>query len=295
MPAAARRIEPEHVAGAQRIVGVTGRQAFRCVGLGVDRDVAGASAHAADAAVWRNDVSHGPNGEAGIRKVEILAANAEPAAPLAGTAGIRDQLETGYAGRKLAFDDLDRRDLGIALVDGDSGAAVLGRARAGAAGDDLVLDVAPSTVCAAAAENDRTAAATVGAYLAWHDVAHGVEYGVDQRMDGGVVGIDRGGKARIEHAAIARGHGEAAHKPARDVHVRVDQGDQRVGTGRLHKGRADIGRPSGLVGGTAEIEMEPIVLLVDDDVDAHGHLQVDAVVVDEPLRLEAAVLPFGDG
>ena len=40
--------------------------------------------------------------------------------------------------------------------------------------------------------------------------------------------------------------------------------------------------------------MEPVALLLDDDVDAHRLFQVDAVVVDEALGLVAAVRPFGD-
>src|SRR5262245_52041191 len=39
--------------------------------------------------------------------------------------------------------------------------------------------------------------------------------------------------------------------------------------------------------------MQALAGLLDHDVDAHRLLQVDAVVVDEALRLEAAVGPFG--
>ena len=93
------------------------------------------------------------------------------------------------------------------------GHAVLARARAGAAGDDLVLHVALAGIGAAAAEDDGAAAAAVGAHLARHDVAQRVEDGVDQRVDGRIVGVDRRREARIEHAAVARGHGEAAQQP----------------------------------------------------------------------------------
>ena len=53
MPAAARRVEPEDVAGLQRVVGVAGRQALGLAGVGVDPDVAGATDAAAGAAVRR--------------------------------------------------------------------------------------------------------------------------------------------------------------------------------------------------------------------------------------------------
>src|SRR5713226_3339951 len=147
---------------------------------------------------------HRADGEARIGEIEIFAADTEPAAELARAAGVGDQLETRDAGGKLALDDLDRRDLGVALVDRDAGHAVLARARAGAAGDDLVLHIALAGRGVAAAENDGPAAAAVGAHLARNNVAHGVEDGVDQSMDGWIVGVDRRGKARVEHAAVAR-------------------------------------------------------------------------------------------
>jgi hypothetical protein len=125
MPAAARRVEPEDVARAQRVIGVTGRQAFCGVGVRVDPDVTGAAVRAAGAAVRGDDVLHGADREAGIRKIEIFTAYAEPAAELARPAGIRDQLEAPEPDGKLALDDLDRRDLGVALVDRDAGGAVL--------------------------------------------------------------------------------------------------------------------------------------------------------------------------
>src|SRR5262249_54552694 len=84
-------------------------------------------------------------------------------------------------GRKFALDDFDRRDLGVALIDRDAGRPVLARARAGAAGNDLVLHITLAAIGVAAAENDGAAAAAVGTHLARHHVAHGVEDGVHQR------------------------------------------------------------------------------------------------------------------
>src|ERR1700704_5009722 len=40
--------------------------------------------------------------------------------------------------------------------------------------------------------------------------------------------------------------------------------------------------------------MDAVAFLVDDDMDADGFLQVDPVIVDETLGLEATVLPFGE-
>src|SRR5262249_25870223 len=149
--AAARRIQPKHVARLQRIIRVAGRQALGAVGVRVDPDVAAPAGRTARASIRRDAVLHRADREARIGEVEIFAADAQAAAVLAGAAGIPDQLEAHEAGGKFALDDFHRRDLGVALVDGDAGNAVLVRARAAAAGDDLVLHIALSRVGAAAA------------------------------------------------------------------------------------------------------------------------------------------------
>src|SRR5207248_10072022 len=119
----------------------------------------------------RGDVLLRADRKARVFVVGILPTDAEPSAKSAGTAGVRDQLETQNAGREFAFDDLDRRDHGAALIHGDARSAVLGGAGAGAAGDDLVLHIALARVGAAPADDDRAAAAAVGAHLLGHDVA----------------------------------------------------------------------------------------------------------------------------
>src|SRR5262249_58651070 len=91
-------------------------------------------AAAAGAAVRGDQMFHGADREARIREIEVFAADAEPAAELARPAGICDQLEAREAGGELALDDLDRRDLGIALIDRDAGRPVPTRARARARG-----------------------------------------------------------------------------------------------------------------------------------------------------------------
>src|SRR5262249_19145634 len=138
MSAAAWGVQPEEVAGPQWIIGVARGQALRRRGVRVDPDIAGAAAAAAGAAARRNRMPHRADRKARIGEVEVFAADAEPTAKLARAAGIGDQFEAGDTRWEFAFDDLDRRDLGIALIDGDAGRSVLGRARSGAAGDDLV-------------------------------------------------------------------------------------------------------------------------------------------------------------
>src|SRR5262249_32644958 len=51
-PAAARGVEPEHIAGTQRVIGVARWQALRRGGVRVDPEVAAAAVAAAGAAVW---------------------------------------------------------------------------------------------------------------------------------------------------------------------------------------------------------------------------------------------------
>src|ERR1700738_1766746 len=153
MPAAARGVEPEDIARTQRIIGVAGRQAFGRAAVRVDPQVAGAAVAAAGSAVRGDQMLHGADREARIREVEIFAVDAKPAPELARAAGIHDQLEAREAGGKFTLDDLDRRDLGIALIDRDAGSPVLAGARAGAAGDDLILHVTFAGVGVAARGN----------------------------------------------------------------------------------------------------------------------------------------------
>src|SRR5262249_35356982 len=176
--AASRGIEPKGVSGPQGIIRVARRQALRRRTLRVDPDIAGAPALAVGAAGWGDRMLHRADGEARIGEIEVFAADPEPSAELARAAGIGDQLEAGDAGGKFALDDLDGGDLGIALIDRDAGGAVLARARAGAAGDDLILHIALAGIGVAPAEDDGAAAAAVGAHLARDDVTHGGEDGV---------------------------------------------------------------------------------------------------------------------
>ena len=77
--------------------------------------------------------------------------------------------------------------------------------------------------------------------------------------------------------------------------MRIDQRDQRIGAGRLHQRRADVGGSLGLIRRAGEIEMQRVALFLGDHMDAHRLFQRDAVVIDEALGFVAAVGPFGDG
>ena len=84
--------------------------------------------------------------------------------------------------------------------------AVLGGARAAAAGDDLVLHIAlarpsvlrpPMMIERLPLPSARTFSGTIGRKRR--------EQRIDQRVHGRIVGVDRRRKTRIEHAALARG------------------------------------------------------------------------------------------
>src|SRR5258707_3263203 len=139
MPAAARGVEPEDIARTERVIGVAGRQAFGRAAVRVDPEVAAAAVAAAGAAVRGDQMLHGADREARIREIEIFAADAQPAAELAGAARIHDQLEAREAGGKFPLDDLDPRDLGISLIDPDARKPGPAPARARAARADLAL------------------------------------------------------------------------------------------------------------------------------------------------------------
>src|SRR5262249_21653810 len=134
MPAAARGVEPEDIAGTQRVIGVAGGQALRRRGVRVDPEVAAAAVAAAGAAIRGDQMLHGADREARIREIEVFAADAEPAAELTRPARVRYQFEAREAGRKFALHDLDRRGLCGALIVGESGSPVLAPPRGGAPG-----------------------------------------------------------------------------------------------------------------------------------------------------------------
>ena len=77
--------------------------------------------------------------------------------------------------------------------------------------------------------------------------------------------------------------------------MRIDERDEAIAARAANDGRADVRGALGLVGAAGEVEGDPVALLLDDDVNAHGLLEVDAVVVDEAFGLVAPVVPFGDG
>ena len=62
--------------------------------------------------------------------------------------------------------------------------------------------------------------------------------------------------------------------------------------GGRHDGELFEGGPLGLAGRAAEIEMQRLAGLVDEDVDAHRLFQIDAIVINEAFRLEAAIAAF---
>src|SRR5262249_60209540 len=80
--AAAWGVEPEDIAGTQRVVGVACGQALRRGGVRVDPEVAAAAVAAAGAAVRGDEMLHGADRKACISESEVVAADAGSAAGL---------------------------------------------------------------------------------------------------------------------------------------------------------------------------------------------------------------------
>ena len=197
-------------------------------------------------------------------------------------------------GGEFGLDDLHGGDLAVAQVEGGGGGAVLAVSSADAAGEDLVLDVAPFAVPGAAAQCDGAAARALGDGLVGDERAHGLEHGLGHHQGGGHVRVHRGGVVGAHHGALAEA---GFHHPGQalvDGQERVDEGDEAVVAAGADQGRADVGRASGLGAAFREVEQDAVARLLHGDADAHGLVEVDAVVVDAGLSLVSAVGPRGD-
>ena len=132
----------------------------------------------------------------------IFAHETQSSTELTGSAGVGDQLEASDTGGKLRLDDLDRRDLGVGLIDVGAGHAVFAAPAAGAAAEDFILHVAFAGLVAAPADDDRAAAAAVADFLMRRDLARCFEQRLHQCVNGRIVGVYRRGEARIDDAAL---------------------------------------------------------------------------------------------
>ena len=86
---------------------VAGRQALLGRRIGIDADVAGAAGSSTGSPLRRDYVLGRADGKPCLGKIEVFAANPEPAAKLAGTARVTDQFEPQHTGWELALDYLD--------------------------------------------------------------------------------------------------------------------------------------------------------------------------------------------
>ena len=121
--------------------------------------------------------------------------------------------------------------------------------------------------------------------------AHGLEHGLGHHQRGGHVGVHRGGVIRADHGALAEAGFHHPRQPLIDGQERVDEGDEAVVAAGPHQGRADVGRSGGLGAAFREVEQDAVAGLLHGDADAHGLVEVDAVVVDAGFALVAAVGP----
>src|SRR5262247_1599858 len=133
----------------------------------------------------------------------VLTDEPESTPKLSRSAGVRDQLKTTQSGGEFRFDNFYRSDSGVGLIDVGARDAVLAAPSAGATAKDLVLHVALAGLVAAAADDDRAAAAAVANLLIRGDLAGGFQQRFHQSMHSGIISVDGGGEARINHTALA--------------------------------------------------------------------------------------------
>ena len=113
-------------------------------------------------------------------------------------------------------------------------------------------------------------------------------------MNGGVVGVDGCGKARVQQAAFACSHLKTAQDPAIDKNQRVHERDQHIGSRRFNQRRAHIGRSFGLVRRAGEIQADRVSTFLHDNMITNRLIQLDTVIINEALGFEFSVRPFGD-
>src|SRR5262245_4880212 len=184
----------------------------------------------------------------------VFADEPESTPKLSRSAGIADQLKTTQSGGEFRFDNFDGSDPGVGLIDVGARDSVLAAPSAGATAEDLVLHVALAGLVAAAADDDRAAAAAVANLLIRGDLAGGFQQRFHQSMNSGIIGVDGGGEARINYAALADFYVNHFRQSIVDCQCRVGQAREPIAAGRAHDGGADIRRAFGLIGGTGEIK-----------------------------------------
>src|SRR5262249_39972444 len=165
------------------VVGIARRDFSRLVGAWVERAFAGAPRHPAFETLRRDGVFRGAQRHTRFLVERfVLAQEAQAAAKFSRAAGVGNELEASDARGEFRFDDLDRRDARVRLIDVRARHAVFSAAAARAAAEDFVLHVAAAGLVAAAADNDRAAAAAVGDFFLRRQLAERLEQRLDERV-----------------------------------------------------------------------------------------------------------------
>src|SRR5215510_9007279 len=166
----------------------------------------------------------------------VLADKPQSTPELSRSTGVGDQLKTMQSGGEFRFDNLDGSDPGVGLIDVGARDAVLAAPAAGATAEDLVLHVTLAGLVAAAADDDRAAAAAVANLLVRGDLTGGFQQCFHESMNGRVISVDGGGKARINHAALADLDIDYLCQSIIDRQCRIGQAGEQVTAGGAHDG-----------------------------------------------------------
>ena len=110
-------------------------------------------------------------------------------------------------------------------------------------------------------------------------------------MDGGVIGIHRRRETWVDDAPVAHFDVDAFGQPVIDRERGIDEAGQQVAAGGADNCRSNIRGPFGLIGRTGEVEEQAIAFLLDDYVQAHRLIELDAVAIDESFAIADSVGP----
>ncbi len=215
--------------------------------------------------------------------------DAEPAAILAGAAGIRAQGAPFDQHRAFELDAFDRPVAHVALTHRDrAGLAVLIRPATPAAALEALHHEAPVGLRMGAKEHDRAAQKPVVAGR--HPVGHGGRErphdAVHHHRNDHAPGRHRRGKARHHDVAFGDDHLQRPERPFIDG---IERAGQRFvsDAGARQRARVDGGAP--LFGAAGEIDRHRAFVDRDLGMDRHRLAAADAVLVERRARLVGAV------
>src|SRR5262245_57237834 len=113
----------------------------------------------------------------------------------------------------------------------------------------------------------------------WGDLARGFQQCFYESMNSRVISVDGGGKARINHTALADLDINHLSQSIIDCQCRIGQAGEQITAGRAHDGGAYICWAFGLIGGTSEIKKYLVAFFLDPHMKSNRLVEFDAVAV----------------